>query len=596
MSYLLNLQPANDDFALETTVILVKPDLAEVQLHFESKVAARPAPLLISWRHPLINSCHCWTPAAHLDHTIRPDWHPHAFTSRSTSHAPVYTLYGMDGTNALTFALSDCLQAIRLSAGVHEESAEAACQVTLFAEPMAPLLAYSVTLRLDRRPLPYYQTLQETSAWWAGLPDYQPSPPPATSREPVYSTWYSFHQDVSAAGLETQCRLAKELGMSTLIVDDGWQTDDNSRGYAYCGDWEVTPNKLPDFQAHVERIHAIGLGYMLWFSVPAVGIHSRAYQRFRHQILDPKNTSGAHVLDPRYPDVRRYLLNTYSRFVRDCGIDGLKLDFVDSFRFPDGSVSGDEASAAPSQLIDQTRDYESVPAAVDRLLSDVIAELRQLKPDILIEFRQTYIGPLMRKYGNMLRAGDVPNDFTSNRVRTIDVRLLAGETAVHADMMMWHPEEPVENAAMQLVHTIFAVPQISVRLDQIPDEHVAMIRFYLQFWRTHRDVLLDGWLQPHRPEYLYPLVEAVAEDKRVIAFYGQIYADLTDVPTILILVNGTVESFVLLTVDPNGALPVVSRLLTIWNCCGEVVRRATVTLAPGIHRFDIPPAGVATFA
>ena len=30
--------------------------------------------------------------------------------------------------------------------------------------------------------------------------------------------------------------------MESIIVDDGWQTDDNNRGYAYCGDWAVTPN------------------------------------------------------------------------------------------------------------------------------------------------------------------------------------------------------------------------------------------------------------------------------------------------------------------------------------------------------------------
>lgn len=55
-------------------------------------------------------------------------------------------------------------------------------------------------------------------------------------------------------------------------------------------------------------------------------------------------------------------------------------------------------------------DTISVYDAIDRLMKDALAALRKLKPDILIEFRQNYIGPLMRTYGNMLRSTDCPND------------------------------------------------------------------------------------------------------------------------------------------------------------------------------------------
>ena len=79
----------------------------------------------------------------------------------------------------------------------------------------------------------------------------------------------------------------------------------------------------------------------------------------------------------------------------------------------------------------------------------------------MIEFRQPYIGPLMRKYGNMFRAGDAPNAYVANRVRTIDLRLLSGETAVHSDMIMWHPDEPVERAALQLLNVMFSVGRVS---------------------------------------------------------------------------------------------------------------------------------------
>jgi alpha-galactosidase len=64
------------------------------------------------------------------------------------------------------------------------------------------------------------------------------------------------------------------------------------------------------------------------------------------------------------------------------------------------------------------------------------------------------------------------------------------------------------------------VPQISVLLDRIPPEHVDMLRFWLGFWREHRDVLLDGALEPLHPEAIYPVVLACTVSKLAAAAYG----------------------------------------------------------------------------
>ena len=93
-------------------------------------------------------------------------------------------------------------------------------------------------------------------------------------------------------------------------------------------------------------------------------------------------------------------------------------------------------------------------------------------------------------------------------VRIVDVRLLAGNTAVHSDMLMWSNHEPVASAALQLLNILFSVPQISVRIDTIPADHRQMLAFWLGFWREHREVLLDGDFQPLHPEQFYPFVLA----------------------------------------------------------------------------------------
>ena len=550
-----------------------------LQIKITASEAATPPEFTLSWTHSIVDIHSIWTTRADRTKSLLPDWigRPEA---KATSQAPVSCLHSFNGQNRLTFALSDALNTVKYGAGVHEETATFRCVITLFAEPLPPINSYEATVRLDTRDIPYYQALHDVQQWWAQQPGYTPSPVPESARQPMYSTWYSFHQQVFADKVEEQCLLAKSLGCEAVIVDDGWQTSDNSRGYAYTGDWEVTPDKIPDMQAHVARIHAMGMKYILWYSVPFVGLRSKIYERFKDKMLYEMEGMGTGVLDPRYPEVREYIITLYEQAVREWDLDGFKLDFVDSFSSP--------FNKDPKTLY-EGMDYLSVPAAVDRLLTDVMERLRLLKPDIMIEFRQTYIGPLMRKYGNMFRAGDCPNDSLTNRVRTIDIRLLCGDTAAHADMLMWHPQEPVESAALQIINILFSVPQISVLLNKLPEHHLAMTRYWLSFWRQHRDVLLDGALVPLHPESLYPLVLARNEQKLIAVLYqqGMVVSLPETLPDEIIIINGTRENWLYLEL-PAGE----TRNVTMLDCQGQpVVTPEHSSTGQGLYHLAVPAAG-----
>ncbi len=546
-----------------------------VHLRIESDEAGRPPVFRLSWSHPLVAVHGFWHAGAGYDKGLRVDWGKGIY-SKATSGAPVGCLYDLEGRNRLTFALSDALNPVTFHAGVHEETGEASCWVRLFDEPPAPLGVYETTLMLDTRDFPYHETLSDVSRWWAGLPGYEPAGVPETARLPMYSTWYSFHQDFDPRRVEEQCRLAKELGCEAVIVDDGWQTTSNERGYAHTGDWEPAPEKIPDMRAHVDRVHALRMKFLLWYSVPFVGLQSGAWNRFSGMLLQEIKRLGAGVLDPRFPEVREFLIETYESALREWDLDGFKLDFVDSF--------------GTSQRTGGGRDFEGVPEAVDRLLEDTIVRLRRTKPDVMVEFRQSYVGPLMRKYGNMFRAMDCPNDAVENRMHTLDIRLLCGDTATHSDMLMWHPEDPVHSAALQLVNVLFGVPQISVLLDRIPPEHVEMLRFWLGFWREHRDVFLDGALEPLHPEAIYPVVLAHTESKLAAAAYANAVVPLEgEVPATLLVVNGTLEEGVVVYLADDAG----TRGVEVHDCRGRVTRTDSIELETGLHQIDIPPAGVA---
>lgn len=576
----------------------IEEGLDQVHLHIRRDHAAPPPVLKLVWTHPVQDIAGCWHPGAGRNRGLQVDW-GEGIVSRGTSGAPVECLFSGSGRNRLTFAFSDALHPVSLLAGVHEETAELHCSVTLFQEAVYPLSEYRARLLLDTRDTEYTDSLRYVQEWWQQEAGYTPAAVPDAAKRPMYSTWYSLHQQVSPEEIEGQCRLAKELGCGAVIVDDGWQTENRSRGYAYCGDWKASNAKMPDMAAHVKRVQAIGLSYMLWYSVPFIGYKSKAWPRLQNKLLYRMDSMGAGVLDPRYPEVREYLTGIYEQAAAEWGLDGLKLDFVDNFRMPPGG-NPDSEGVSSQACRSGGRDTDSVQEGAHRLLSGIRERLQKQKPGMMIEFRQPYSGPFMRMYGNILRAADCPNDAVENRIRILDLRLLAGGTAVHSDMLMWHPEEPAEQAALQIINVLFAVPQLSVRLDRLPERHMAMVRYWMGFWLEHRDILLDGRLKPRHPELLYPLVESSLQTKRISVVY-QADAVAAEAPESQAadhrveewsLVNGTSRNRLVLELHREWD-PV---RIDIYDCTGEAVSQQISSLSAGLHSLPVPPSGIARFS
>jgi alpha-galactosidase len=559
------------------------PGIEYLDFTLSAKEPIRPNPITLIWDYKSID-VHQRTCTEH-----RPNLGGcgRARTRSSAARgAPVWCMFNYAGDNRMTIAVADAINTCEISAAHQEETAILICSIELLIDPVPPLTEYTTTIRFDTREQKYWDTMQAVSDWWAAMPEYTPAPVPEIARLPFYSTWYSYHLGITPDAIEKECVLAKALGMEAVIVDDGWQTDDMKRGYSYCGDWEAATSKFPDFRAHVDRVHAIGMKYLLWFSVPFMGVSANNYERFKDKFLTcpEKNPDKKwFTLDPRFPEVREYLIGVYERCINEFDLDGFKLDFIDCF------VTDEETKDA----FGAGRDYQSVPEAADRLMSDIITRLSAIKPDIMIEYRQSYTGPAMRKYGNIFRVGDEPNNAQGNRIGSMLLRALSGNTAVHSDMVMWHYEDTVESAAMQLIHALFTVPQISVRLDDVPESHVAMIRRYLAFWREHRDVLLDGRIEPHHPQHAYPVVIAETETKVAAAAYANGFIPL---PTVadrqLLLANGTLESRVV--IELSDALG--ERRLQTWSCTGEPLIDEKRDFTAGLHSLPISPAGTATIS
>jgi alpha-galactosidase len=322
---------------------------------------------------------------------------------------------------------------------------------------------------------------------------------------------------------------------------------------------------------------------LLWYSLPFIGEKADLFQKFKGKYLHHWKSQGTWVLDPRYPEVREHIINTYESALSNWSLDGFKLDFL-------GWFYADETTEMSAE---NGRDYASVNEATDRLMTDIMKRLRKLKSDIVIEFRQPYIGPLMRKYGNMFRAADCPNMEIVNRVRTTDLRIASGNTAVHSDMFMWHREDHVESAALQILNILFSVPQLSVKLDSIPEDQFQMVKFWISYWKENQSLLLDGEFIPANPGALYPILRSYLNNKEIIAFYGDHVVDISN-PDLnnLDIINGKKSNQCIL----NCQFDLGNATIEIYDCMGNLNRKYSKNLDRGLISLSAPPSGLIKIA
>ena len=504
-----------DGWTFSQDLRTLEPGVEELTVELVRPTEGTPPAFTVNWSLPQKDLPYFWRPMTE-GYGDLVDWMG-ASESMIARSLPVYSLFSDANENRLAVAADDAKRPVSFKAGLHEEDCCFKCTWGFFSTAAAPSKKEVIRLRFDTRRIFWSDAIRDAAAWVSATPGYEPLAVPADAYAPLYSAWYSFHQNVFDKDIEAECAIAAKLGMKTVIVDDGWQTDDTNRGYDFCGDWEISKRRFPDMAAHVKKVHALGMKYMIWYSVPFVGIHSKAAETFKGKFLREPKKGSAGVLDPRHPEVREYLAGIYEKALREWDLDGLKLDFIDSFSSDPG-----------------------VPEAVDLLMTDVARRLKAIKPDVLIEFRQSYIGPAIRKYGNMFRVGDCPGDMERNRHGISRLRLTSGTTAVHADMLEWHPSDTPENAARFILNTLFGTVQYSVMLRTLPQAHLDMVRHWIDFSRRHEDALLHGSFRPYWPQHQYPLLVGESAAERIIGVYNDgLVVDAGAADRTVIVLNAT---------------------------------------------------------
>jgi alpha-galactosidase len=555
--------------------VSTQEDISLYEFSLNTKELCYPKPITLKWKIPGLNVKGVWKPTTDFNKRIQADWELEHMESRISIDAPIIALFGNNDENMMTFSCSNAINTLEMNARLREEDNHFYCHMTFFIEQEQLIKDFKAQLRIDFRNIHFSDCLRDVSKWWETFEELKPTTVPTIAKKPIYSTWYQFHQNLKEETLIHECNLAHEMGYKAIIIDDGWQTHDSNRGYDYTGDWQ--PERFPNMSGLIKNIQATGMKAALWYSVPFCGKMSKAYQDFKGKFLTEEHR-WAPVFDPRYPEVREHLIGLYTSALKDWNLDGFKLDFIDDFHLYEATPLGKENG----------RDYASINEAVDRLLTDVITALKAIKADVFVEFRQKYTGPAMRKYGNMFRAFDCPGDAVMNRIRIADLRMLCGNTAVHADMITWHVNETVEIAALQFINILFGVPQVSVMLKDATEAQLEMIAFYTKYWNENQDTLMNGYFVPSKPLANYPTQRVTKEGHTIIGVYEEMVTILDESDPHIHIHNGQLANQIVI----KNAKDLGTYKCEIFDCKGNIISDSKHQFNKGLIEIAIPPCGI----
>ncbi|MFF2493183.1 glycoside hydrolase family 36 protein [Agromyces sp. NPDC058064] len=456
---------------------------------------------------PLGDAAGYWYPGLDGVRGLPADWAGRDRYSAIRS-APVGVLYDADGTSRLAFGLDWTTGEGEVQFGVSEE--EKNFVVRLPIDERLAARTGEVELVIARSPEPFPRALGRISEALFGSAPVRPAS--AVALEPVYSTWYAYSQGISDEIVSRDLPVAAELGFRSVFLDDGWQRFGDGRWYAGCGDWVPDTEKFADLAGFVDRAHGHGLDVVLWLAPLLVGEQSEAFERLAPYASEYSTGLRAWVLDPRHREVREHLVETCARLVRDYGLDGLKIDFLNN-----AMVYADTPSAG---------DLDDIGFAMVELLRGVADAVDIVRPGALIEFRQPYVSPTVAAFADVVRANDCPADADQNRMSVLDLRLLSRRQVVHADPIMWAPEAETDAVRRQLFAGFFGVPQVSMPLADLTAAHREAISESLALWRSLREVLLGGELELGLPARGYPAAQARRDGTLVVVDYESVLVEL----------------------------------------------------------------------
>ncbi len=147
-------------------------------------------------------------------------------------------------------------------------------------------------------------------------------------RPVVINTWEAMYFNIDEEMIYRYAKKAKELGMDTVVIDDGWfgSRNDDSQGL---GDWFVNTSKFKNgLKEFSEKIHEMGLRLGIWIEPEMISPKSELFKKHPEWVLQCKDRPSSLgrrqlVLDLTNDEVIEYIVETLKKT-----FDGVKLEYI----------------------------------------------------------------------------------------------------------------------------------------------------------------------------------------------------------------------------------------------------------------------------
>ena len=330
-----------------------------------------------------------------------------------------------------------------------------------------------------------------------------------------------------------EAAIARSVGLDAIIVDDGWQASALGK-LPYMGENLPQPRYSMDFAAHVSRLHAAGTKIVLWYPVTLVNEAVPNFGDYAGKILY-RRSWGPNVWDPRFADRREFFHERLAAAVRDWKVDGLKLDFVDSWGLDFDNCKLPDVSKGLGE-----RDIRDLMPAVAKTMAEAREIVSGIRPDAVIEFRQGYIGPRMLKACTQVRVQDCPGSLAEMRYGIANLRLTCGQNAVHSDPIHWACDASATSVAESILASIFGIGQYSVRLTESSPEQLKILKHWVAFAREHSAALYHGDFRVQGLSSDAPVLVGETAEERIVGSYKPGFvADCGMPDRRIVVLNGT---------------------------------------------------------
>lgn len=400
--------------------------------------------------------------------------------------------------------------------------------------------------------------------------------------QPYWCTWVDWSSEhVTQELVLRNARLAAELGISNIVIDDGWfgRGLDSSHDVPMdIGDWTPDPVKYPDLPWLIESIHALGSRVIIWCAPHAVGPASAAFGRVGDLLV--QDALGAPILNPtmfyslcfRSERARRVMVDVVRGLFRRHPFDGVTYDLFDGLP--------SEECESP----EHAHDLGSTIVGLHRVLAECAAITEAQPRPVIVEMKQDYATAAIAGLGSVVRGGDSPYASRTNLVR-MDYIQARGMPGLNDYQTFPRSASPAEVCVIALRMVAGGVPAWGRDLTALdPGQRVCLLRVH-RWYRAllhhgagaHRESDRDGVLLLRTD---VGVVLICTEPGRVVT----VPADCCQI------VNATLSTELVLRSEQKRTV------LGTRSILAEVCVPRLRSLPSGVHRLDLGTGSVLTLA